>query len=243
MKILGKQPCKIFVAVGLAAFVIASCNQGRKDGKSAVTDTSAMNTESTSPEAGKNNPDNRMSGTWVLPDNPEGKIVLTETELTFFEPGQDPVTGSYKSTDAETIEFTTSDGNRFLLKIKVDGDKLSLTRNNETKIFKREVATGTTPNSSQGLSRSLVGTWSYLNLIYYTFTETTFERKAAKGNYKNNSGTYKVLNDTTIESTDKDGVSLKANIRFEKDTATFVWFSESKQEIQKLVKVKTEQAP
>lgn len=231
---------RFFIAVGLVVFVNASCKQGRNDGKSAVTDTSAINTGSSSAEASKNNPDTRLSGTWVLPDNPEGKIVLTETEMTFIEPGQDPVTGSYKSTDSETIEFTTSDGNRFPLKIKVEGDKLSLTRNNETKIFKREVATGTTPNSSQGLARRLVGTWSYLNLIYYTFTETSFERKAAKGNYKNNSGTYKVLNDTTIESTDKDGVNLKATISFEKDTATFVWFSESKQEIQKLIKVKTE---
>lgn len=237
---LRKQPGKFFIAVGLAAFVNVSCNQGRNDGKRAVTDSSAISTGSSSPEDSKKNQATGLSGTWVLPDNPEGKIAFTETDMTFIEPGQDPVTGKYKSTDGETIEFTADNGTLMLLKVKVDGDKLSLTRNNETKIFKRDVATGTTPNSSQGLSRRLVGTWSYLNLIYYTFTETSFERKAAKGNYKNNSGTYKVLNDTTIESTDKDGVSLKATISFEKDTATFVWFSESKQEIQKLLKVKTE---
>ena len=143
MKIYNQNIINSLLIIGLLVLVGGGCQQVNDlvngNTNQANTNTANANTANTNTATVKSTR-NELLGTWIGVDEPKNKVVFTETEWALVQNGQEQK-GTYKSLGEQAIELTVAaTGDNYQVKVTVEGDNLTLARNNKEYKFKRESA-------------------------------------------------------------------------------------------------------
>jgi len=189
---------------------------------------------------------NNLIGTWrsVLdPDNPNNKVVFTTDGVLKFKDEK----LKYKVLSEQVIEVTDNKDQKLDINVTIEGDVLTITANGNERKYKREPANTADNNANTNsqanntaantatatkeevpltekamvFKNNLVGEWVDDVKTKHKFTENEYELNIGTSRYYK--GSYKVVNENTLELVSSDGYKDNVTMRIEGDGNTLIW--------------------